>query len=150
MSATPAASTSMTSLFPQSEKNIFCGAEFTSTPKVDRKRKVEKIDAVDMELLKLIKRKNDETPQDSVKNEPNDPDMSFLMSLLPHFKRMTSNQKLRMQIEILQMVEKVTSDDQNLTGNAQNSSSAFEMQPHVDTTCFYQPFDARFPYEGSM
>lgn len=116
---------------PLKPRNIFENIDRNRNSKPEKK---QKLDAVDTEFVKFLKRKNEEETPSPVnaasKAEPEDSDRLFLMSMLPYLNSMTPNQKLKARIKFMEVVFEIT------TGNVQSAQQ------------FQQPMDAS--YQGPM
>ncbi|XP_060806025.1 uncharacterized protein LOC132902958 [Amyelois transitella] len=88
----------------------------TSRPKINRNINIKRAEKTENEILRTLsenlKRKHDQSDQ-------NDPDKQFLMSLLPHVKKIDENCKLDFQSEILQLIRKYTHNQNYETYSAQ-------------------------------
>lgn len=89
----------------------------TSRPKINRNINMKRAEKSENEILKTLsenlKRKYDQI------SDQNDPDKQFLMSLLPHVKKIDENCKLDFQSEILQLIRKYTHNQNYETHSAQ-------------------------------
>lgn len=89
----------------------------TSRPKINRNINIKRAEKSENEILRTLsenlKRKHDQI------SDQNDPDKQFLMSLLPHVKKIDENCKLDFQSEILQLIRKYTHNQNYETYSAQ-------------------------------
>ena len=122
--------------------------ESSSTSKSAKRRKSDKSDAVEDELLKFMRKKNEETSPAAVKQDSGDPDVSFLMSLLPHLQQLNEDQKLAAKIDILQVFRNAKFDGLTLaTYKNVGHRASINMGEQAYS---YAEFNPAYPYEHTM
>ena len=99
MANTSSASAAKEVSSPLKPCSLFENIELAKKPE-----KKPKLDLVDIEFAKYLQRKNQEESSSSYQSENNDPDKSFLYSLLPYMKSMTEDEKLYFRIETMKFI----------------------------------------------
>ncbi|KAL4714236.1 hypothetical protein ACJJTC_009588 [Scirpophaga incertulas] len=101
-------------------------------PKINRNINIKRAEKSENDILRTLseklKRKHDQI------SDQHDPDKQFLMSLLPHVKKIDENCKLDFQSEILQLIKRYTRTQSYETYSAhstQNASTSIQSSPII-------------------